>query len=179
MNNPSNLITSYFSKIDNYVNNEEYQKARACLNKILKKDPGNLQALIQLSEVFLKLNLVSESKRVLKKVMQIDAHSAEADTKATYEILQAQLDKYSDLENDIEKLSAFSSHNTTVDFVGRIIADEKGIERFNFGKYKGKAVEEILEKDPAYYGWMMKSDFPLYTKKVLTSIKLRGAFGKA
>ena len=108
-----------------------------------------------------------------------DAHSAEADTKATYEILQAQLDTYDDLENDIEILSAFSSHNNNVDFVGRIISDEKGIERFNFGKYKGKAVEEILEKDPAYYGWMMKSDFPLYTKKVLTNIKLRGAFGNA
>ena len=78
MDNPSNLITSYFSKIDNYVNNEEYQKARACLNKILKKDPGNLQALIKLSEVFLKLNLVSESKMVLKKVLQIDAQSADA-----------------------------------------------------------------------------------------------------
>ncbi len=107
----------------------------------------------------------------------IDAHSAEADTKATYEILQAQLDKYNDLENDIEKLSKFSSHNKNVDFVGRIIIDEKGIERFNFGKYKGKAVEEVFEKDPAYYGWMMNNDFPLYTKKVLTNIKLRGAFG--
>jgi DNA polymerase-3 subunit epsilon len=106
-----------------------------------------------------------------------NAHSAEADTRATYNILQAQLDKYSDLENNIEKLSAFSSHNKNVDFVGRIILDEKGIERFNFGKYKGKAVEEVLEKDPAYYGWMMKNDFPLYTKKVLTNIKLRGAFG--
>ncbi len=107
----------------------------------------------------------------------INAHSAEADTKATYEILQAQLDRYDDLENDMEKLSQFSSHNKNVDFVGRIIADEKGVERFNFGKYKGKAVEEVFEKDPAYYSWMMKNDFPLYTKKVLTHIKLKGAFG--
>lgn len=107
----------------------------------------------------------------------INAHSAEADTRATYEILKSQLDMYSDLENDIEKLSSFSSHNKNVDLVGRIIADEKGIERFNFGKYKGKSVVEVFEKDPAYYSWMIKSDFPLYTKKVLTSIKLRGAFG--
>ncbi|MGD2036119.1 MAG: 3'-5' exonuclease [Bacteroidales bacterium] len=106
-----------------------------------------------------------------------NAHSAEADTKATYEVLQAQLDRYNDLENDIEALSKFSSHTNNVDFVGRIILDEKGIERFNFGKYKGKAVEEVFEKDPAYYAWMMNNDFPLYTKKVLTNIKLRGAFG--
>jgi DNA polymerase-3 subunit epsilon len=108
----------------------------------------------------------------------IDAHRAEADTRATFEILQAQLDKYSDLPNDIDELSKYSSHNNNVDLAGRIILDEKGIERFNFGKYKGMAVEEVFEKDPAYYGWMISNDFPLYTKKVLTSIKLRGAFGK-
>ena len=108
----------------------------------------------------------------------IYAHSSEADTRATFEVLQAQLDKYSDLPNDIDELSKFSSHNNNVDFAGRIILDEKGIERFNFGKYKGMTVEEVFEKDPAYYGWMMNNDFPLYTKKVLTSIKLRGAFGK-
>ncbi|MBA7527868.1 3'-5' exonuclease DinG [subsurface metagenome] len=106
-----------------------------------------------------------------------NAHSAQADTLATYEILKAQLDRYDDLENDIEKLSLYSSHNNNVDFVGRIIADEKGVERFNFGKYKGRPVEEVFEKDPAYYGWMMNNDFPLYTKKVLTKIKLKGAFG--
>ncbi|MBN1598683.1 MAG: 3'-5' exonuclease [Bacteroidales bacterium] len=106
-----------------------------------------------------------------------DAHSAHADTMATYEILKAQLDKYKDLKNDIEELAKYSSHNNNVDFAGRIIIDEKGVERFNFGKYKGKSVEEIFEKDPGYYGWMINNDFPLYTKKVLTNIKLRGAFG--
>lgn len=105
-----------------------------------------------------------------------NAHSAEADTRATYDILQAQLDRYSDLENDIDKLSEFSSHNKNADFVGRIIFDEHGEEIFNFGKYKGQSVVKVFEKDPAYYGWMMKNDFPLYTKKVLTSIKLRNAF---
>lgn len=108
----------------------------------------------------------------------VNAHSAEADTRATYEILQSQLEKYTDLENDVDKLSEFSSHNQNADFAGRIIFDEKGVERFNFGKYKGLKVEEVFEKDPAYYGWMMNNDFPLYTKKVLTNIKLRNAFKK-
>jgi len=108
----------------------------------------------------------------------LNAHSAEADTRATYEVLQSQLEKYPDLENDIDKLSEFSSHNQNADFAGRIIYDEKGVERFNFGKYKGLTVEEVFEKDPAYYAWMMNNDFPLYTKKVLTNIKLRSAFKK-
>lgn len=106
------------------------------------------------------------------------AHSAEADTRATYEILKAQLDQYNDLENDVEALSKFSSHTKNVDFAGRIVYNDKGVECFNFGKYRGKTVEEVFEKDPGYYGWMIGNDFPLYTKKVLTNIKLRGAFGK-
>lgn len=108
----------------------------------------------------------------------LNAHSAEADTKATYEILQAQLDRYPDLENDIDKLADFSSHTKNVDFAGRIVYDENGAEVFNFGKHKGKTVEEVLAKDPAYYGWIINNEFPLYTKKVLTNIKLRGAFNK-
>lgn len=101
-----------------------------------------------------------------------NAHSAEADTMATYEVLQAQLDRYSNLENDIGKLAEFSAYNRNVDFAGRIVYNEDDVEVFNFGKYKGRPVSEILQKDPGYYGWMMKGDFPLYTKKVLTSIKL-------
>lgn len=103
-----------------------------------------------------------------------NAHSAEADTRATYEVLQSQLDKYSNLENDIDKLSEFSSHNRCVDFVGRVVYNDKDVEVFNFGKYKGVPVEEVFEKDPAYYSWMINNDFPMYTKKVLTAIKLRG-----
>ena len=106
-----------------------------------------------------------------------DAHSAEADTRATYEILKSQLDRYTDLKNDIDELAKFSSHNRNADFVGRIIYDEDGNEIFNFGKYKGVKVEDVLEKDPAYFGWMINGEFPRYTKKVLTNIKLRGAFG--
>ena len=102
-----------------------------------------------------------------------NAHSAEADTKATYEILKAQIDRYTDLNNDIEELSSFSSHNKNADFAGRIVYNDKDEEVFNFGKYKGQTVESVLEKDQGYFSWMLNSDFPLYTKKVLTAIKLR------
>lgn len=107
----------------------------------------------------------------------INAHSAEADTRATYEILKAQIERYNELENDVESLSKFSSHNNNVDFAGRIVYDDQEREVFNFGKYKGMPVEDVLKTDPGYFGWMMKGDFPLYTKKVMTNIKLR-AFGK-
>jgi DNA polymerase-3 subunit epsilon len=105
-----------------------------------------------------------------------NAHSAKADTAATYEVLKAQLDRYNDLENDIEKLAEFSAFNNNADFAGRIIIDENGVEIFNFGKHKGRPVEVVFKEEPAYYSWMMNGDFPLYTKKVLTEIKLR-AFG--
>jgi DNA polymerase-3 subunit epsilon len=106
-----------------------------------------------------------------------NAHSAKADTFATYEVLKAQLDMYTDLENDVEKLADFSSFNNNVDFAGRIILDENGTEIFNFGKHKGKSVEVVFKEEPSYYTWMMNGDFPLYTKKILTEIKLR-PFGK-
>jgi DNA polymerase-3 subunit epsilon len=105
------------------------------------------------------------------------AHGSKADTAATFEVLKSQLDRYKDLENDVEKLADFSSFNNNVDFAGRIILDENGVEVFNFGKHKGKPVESVFADEPAYYSWMMNGDFPLYTKKVLTEIKLR-SFGK-
>jgi DNA polymerase-3 subunit epsilon len=101
-----------------------------------------------------------------------DAHQAEADTKATFEILKAQLDRYPDLENDTNFLHDFSSRSNNADLIGRIVYNDEGVEVFNFGKHKGKPVLEVLEKEPSYYSWMMNSDFPLYTKKVLTRIKL-------
>jgi DNA polymerase III subunit epsilon len=107
----------------------------------------------------------------------MDAHSSMADTAATFEVLKSQLDKYEDLENDVDKLADYSSFNNNVDFAGRIILDENGVEVFNFGKHKGKPVELVFNEEPAYYSWMMNGDFPLYTKKVLTEIKLR-SFGK-
>ena len=103
-----------------------------------------------------------------------NAHSAESDTIATYEVLKSQLDRYPDLENDIEALSKeYSSFNNNVDFARRMIYDEKGIELFNFGKHKGKPVAEVLKNEPSYYAWIMDGDFPLNTKQALTKIRLR------
>ena len=103
-----------------------------------------------------------------------DAHTAEADTRATYEVLMAQLDHYPDvLENDMKFLADYSSYNKNVDFAGRIVYNEQGVEVFNFGKYKGMPVAEILKKDIGYFGWLMQGDFTLNTKNVLTKIRLR------
>jgi len=104
----------------------------------------------------------------------VDAHSAEADTKATYEVLKSQLKHYPDLVNDMEVLSKeFASFNNNADLAGRIVFDDNGKEVFNFGKHKGKSVAEILKREPSYYAWMMDGDFPRNTKQVLTQIRLR------
>lgn len=105
----------------------------------------------------------------------VGAHGADADTMATYEILKSQLDRYSDLENDIASLSEFTTQVKNVDFAGFIALDKNGVEIFNFGKNKGKSVEKVLTEQPGYYAWIMNADFPLYTKKVLTELKLRMA----
>ncbi|RYH75427.1 3'-5' exonuclease [Flavobacteriaceae bacterium 144Ye] len=102
-----------------------------------------------------------------------DAHSAEADTLATYEVLKAQVAKYDDLENDTKFLAEFSSRKKFADFAGFIAYNKKGEECFSFGKHKGKTVEAVLNDEPGYFGWLLNADFPLYTKKVLTAIKLR------
>ena len=109
-----------------------------------------------------------------------NAHSAEADTMATYEILQAQLDKYRNDEkdpllNDIAFLSDYTSKTRRADYAGRIIYNEQGVEIFNFGKHKGKPVAEVLHNEPSYYSWMMNGDFTLDTKKVLTEIKIKSS----
>ena len=102
-----------------------------------------------------------------------DAHSAEADTKATYEVLKAQLDRYPELQNDIAALAEFSARGETADYAGRIVYNEKGQEIFSFGKHKGRVVSEVFQEEPSYYSWMMNGDFPLYTKKVITEIRFR------
>jgi DNA polymerase-3 subunit epsilon len=102
-----------------------------------------------------------------------NAHSAEADTMATYEILKAQLDRYPDLENDVKSLSEFTTRKKSVDFAGFIAMNADGKEIFTFGKHKGALVDEVFDKEPGYYGWIQNADFPLYTKKVLTAIKLK------
>jgi len=105
-----------------------------------------------------------------------NAHSAEADTTATYEVLCSQLDKYPELENNTKFLSDFSTRRKTVDFAGFLVYDDNGNEMFGFGKHKGKLVNEVLEKEPGYFGWIQKADFPLYTKKVLTALQLKRKF---
>lgn len=103
-----------------------------------------------------------------------DAHSAEADTRATYEVLQGQLDRYpDDLKNDIAFLSEMSNYNNNVDLAGRMIFNDDGVEVFNFGKYKGVPVTEVLQKDAGYFSWVLNSDFTRNTKAELTKIKLR------
>ncbi|MBQ3582095.1 MAG: ribonuclease H-like domain-containing protein [Alistipes sp.] len=102
-----------------------------------------------------------------------EAHSAEADTRATYEVLMAQLDRYPELQNDVAALADFSERGQTADFAGRIGFNDKQEEVFNFGKYKGRRVEDVFREEPSYYAWMMNGDFPLYTKKVITEIYLR------
>lgn len=102
-----------------------------------------------------------------------NAHSAEADTLATYEVLEAQIERYPDIGDTVEQLSEFSSNGEIVDFAGRLAMNDKGEEIFTFGKYRGQSVEEVFRKEPSYYRWMMDGDFPQYTKKVITEIRLR------
>ena len=101
-----------------------------------------------------------------------NAHTALDDTIATYEVLLYQLDKYDDLEPSVDFLSTLTRRNKNIDFAGRIIEDDNGDAIFNFGKHKGKKVKEVLTKEKGYYSWMMNSDFPEYTKKVITQVKL-------
>jgi DNA polymerase-3 subunit epsilon len=116
----------------------------------------------------------------------LNAHSAEADTRATMEVLLAQVEKYADAEfedkkgirskpivNDIEALHKFTNLNKPVDFAGRMVYNEQGEELFNFGKHKGKKVEDVFNIEPSYYSWMMQGDFPLYTKRKLEEIYTR------
>lgn len=98
-----------------------------------------------------------------------DAHSAEADAAATWEVLEAQLVKYPQLGDNIESILKFLGEEQIVDFARRF-AFENGVEIFNFGKYKGRAVAEVLKAEPQYYDWMMKGDFPMHTKQKLTEI---------
>ena len=136
----------------------------------------NRRKFIDVQTIFHKMeqrNLTAAYKFYCNKDL-VNAHSAEADTMATYEVLKAQLDRYPELENDVNFLSKYSSFTNNVDFAGRMVYNEKGQEVINFGKYKGRLVEEVLKSDPSYYAWIMNGDFPLNTKKMLTEIRLRG-----
>ncbi len=106
-----------------------------------------------------------------------NAHSAEADVIATCEVLEAQLDRYPDLQNDVAFLADFSARDNCADYAGRIKYNAAGVEVFAFGKHKDRPVEEVFKREPSYYSWMMDGDFPAYTKKVITEIRLRSAGG--
>jgi len=160
---------------------EEFLRAGVDLD-LKKRKFIDVQAIFHKME---KRTLAAAYKFYCQKPLE-DAHSAMADTKATYEVLKAQLDVYLDEEyedaqgkvtkpivNEINALSEFSAYDTNVDFVGRIVYDENGVETINFGKNKGIPVEKVLREQPGYYSWIMNNEFPLYTKKVLTAIKLR------
>lgn len=130
--------------------------------------------LVDVQNIFHKMEqrtLIAAYKFYCKKDLT-NAHSAEADTMATYEVLKAQLDKYPELENDVAKLAAFSTRTKNLDYAGRFIQNDKGQALFNFGKHKGKTVAEVLAKEPSYYSWMEQGDFTLDTKKILTDIKI-------
>lgn len=143
--------------------------------------------LVDVQNIFMKMEqrtLKAAYRFYLDKELK-NAHAAEADTMATFEILEAQLDRYTDTEytdregnistpviNEIQSLHDFSSHHKNADLIGQIIFNKDGKETFNFGKHKGKTVEEIFTSQPSYYSWMMNADFPQYTKNLLTNIKL-------
>lgn len=111
--------------------------------------------------------------RFYVKDEEFNAHAALDDTRATYEVLQGQLDRYPDLENNVDFLSKYSSNSRNVDLAGRMVYNDKDEIVFNFGKYKGRSVTEVLNHDPGYYGWIMNSDFALNTKQTLTKIRLQ------
>ncbi|MEJ6735839.1 MAG: 3'-5' exonuclease [Flavobacteriales bacterium] len=129
--------------------------------------------LVDVQNIFHKMEqrtLVAAYKFYCAKDLT-NAHSAEADTTATYEILEAQIEKYTELSGDTEFLSEFSQMTRNADLLGRFVYNNENVIVFNFGKHKGKAVTAVLEKEPGYYSWMMNGDFPLYTKKVMKDIK--------
>lgn len=134
--------------------------------------------LVDAQNIFFKMeprNLSAAYKFYCDKTLE-NAHSAEADVLATFEVLDAQVARYDDLPNDIAGLSEFSFQNRFADLAGFIAFDENNQEIFTFGKYKGQRVKDVFQKDIGYFGWIQNADFPLYTKKILTAIQLRSRF---
>lgn len=144
--------------------------------------------LIDVQNIFMKMEqrtLSAAYKFYLQQELE-DAHTAEADTMATYEILKAQLDRYEHtvftdktgnqampVQNNMDALHDFSSHHRNADLIGQFIINDENEEVINFGKHKGKKVEDVFRDEPSYYNWVMKADFPMFTKNMLTNIKLR------
>jgi DNA polymerase-3 subunit epsilon len=131
--------------------------------------------LIDVQNIFHKMEqrtLAAAYKFYCEKEL-VNAHSAEADIFATLEVFESQLERYPELNKDVDFLHKFCSMNNNVDLAGRIVMNDKKQECFNFGKHKGKTVEEVFAKEPSYYDWMMQGDFPAETKQVITALRLR------
>jgi len=130
---------------------------------------------IDVQTIFHKMeqrNLTAALKFYCNKKLE-NAHSAMEDTQATLDVLMSQLDRYNDLEPSMSFLSDFTTRRKTADFAGYIVFNKEGEECFSFGKHKGQTVDSILEKEPGYFGWLLKAEFPMYTKKILTQIRMR------
>lgn len=149
---------------------EEFMRAGVEVDFFRKAKYVDVQNIFHKKE---ERTLIAAYRFYCNKELGDAAHGAEADTLATYEVLLSQIERYSDLENDVDFLSRYSSRGDTADFAGRIGYNDKGEEIFTFGKYKGQKVAQIFASEPGYYDWMMKGDFPQYTKKIITEIKLR------
>jgi len=147
---------------------EEFLRAEVDID-LMKRKFVDIQTIYHKKE---QRNLSAAYKFYCDKEIE-NAHSAAADTKATYEILQAQLDRYPDLKNDVDFLAEYSAYSNHVDFAGRVIYNEQNQEVINFGKHKGRLAEEVLREDPGYYSWVMQGDFALHTKKVFKAIASR------
>ncbi|MDR2292422.1 MAG: 3'-5' exonuclease [Prevotellaceae bacterium] len=129
--------------------------------------------MIDVQNIFHKMEqrtLVAAYKFYCNKNLD-NAHSAEADTRATIEVLESQLDRYSELQNDMAYLSEFSTKSRNVDYAGRFVYNDKDEVIVNFGKHKGRLLSDVLKTEPSYYDWMMNSDFALDTKNILTKIR--------
>ena len=179
------VVNHYTKEVMNEKRNMLVEEFLRCGRRLDFRD----RRLIDVQNIFHKMeprNLVAAYKLYCGKNLD-DAHQAEADTRATYEVLKAQLDKYQNqeyedrrtgvksvpIQNDVKALSSFSSETRMVDFAGHIVFNERDEEVFNFGKHKGETVENVFRKEPSYYAWMMNADFPLYTKEIITKIKER------
>lgn len=147
---------------------EEFMRAEVDFNVQDRK-------LVDVQNIFHKLEqrtLSAAYKFYCNKTLE-NAHSAEADVRATFEVLLAQIEKYEDLQNTVAFLHTFSGSSDFVDLAGRIVRNKNGVEVFNFGKHKGKPVAQVFKEEPSYYNWMMEGDFPLYTKRVITMLRLK------
>jgi DNA polymerase-3 subunit epsilon len=130
--------------------------------------------MIDVQNIFHKMEqrtLIAAYKFYCSKNLD-NAHSAEADTRATVEVLESQLDRYPELKNDIAFLSEFSTKSRNVDYAGRFVYNDKEEVIVNFGKHKGRLLLDVLRTEPSYYDWMMNSEFALDTKNVLTKIRI-------